>query len=250
MFTQHQNFLSPELLTRLQEGYMRDDIKWTHRSFGRFFSYLDAELHDDILEHLYYNKELPTYHNKKMMRYQHMYLQRFVPGSWLPLHRERCYGVITIYINPDEDWSEDNPGPKFVYYNTQDLNNLEEHRREYSINYNTGTFYITSDQSGAPQYNPYHKVEYNKSVTSRYALQMFFGPSEHSSGASMTGDVSYKNHGYRVFDAHQHDSGVDQTARAIMSGALDVPDHGQMLTTGEEWKDANPEIIERLEQDG
>ena len=249
MFKQYHNFLSPELLKTLQESYMRDDIQWTHRNFGRFFLYLEAEHHDQVLDELYYNKTLPTYKNNKMMRHHHMYLQRFVPGSWLPLHRERCYGVLTIYINPDEDWNAQNPAPKFIYYSTQDLHNLEEHKHEYDIWCNSGTYYMTDEND--PRMNAYHKVEYNESDKSRYAIQMFFGPGQESQG-TMTGNIGYRTHEYRnnTSQGKVADTTIDQTLRAVMSGALELPSLGQMAKTSEEWKAENPEIIERLERDG
>ena len=43
---------------------------------------------------------------------------------------------------------------------------------------------------------------------------------------------------------------VDQTQKAIMSGALELPGLGQMAKTSDEWKAENLEIIERLERDG
>ena len=158
---------------------------------------------------------LPTYKNKKMMRHHHMYLQRFVPGSWLPLHRERCYGVLTIYLNPDEDWNEQNPAPKFVYYTTQDLHNLETHEHTYDIHCNSGTFFLTEEND--PTMNAYHKVEYNESDQSRYALQMFFGPGQQAHG-TMTGNIGYRTHEYRNDEAQGKyaDMAVDQTQKAIM----------------------------------
>lgn len=227
---------------------MKDEIKWVHRNFGRFFVYLENQHHEAVLEDLYSNEGLPTYHNNKMMRHHHMYLQRFVPGSWLPMHRERCYGVITIYLNPDEDWNAENPGPKFVYYSTQDLHNLQNHEHTYDIGCNTGTYFLTNHQDQAPTYNPYHKVEYNESNTSRYALQMFFGPGTQT----MTGDVDYRSHTYRNRPEINSygDTSVDQTERAIMSGALELPGVGQMVKTSTEWNAENTEIIERLERNG
>lgn len=251
LFKQFKDFLSADLLKTLQDDYMRDDIKWTHRNFGRFFCYLENDVHERVLDELYNNENLPVFHNNKMMRHHHMYLQRFVPGSWLPLHREKCYGVLTIYLNPDEDWSEENPAPKFVYYETQDLHDLENNKLTYDIHCNSGTFYLTGDSSNAPEYNAYHKVEYNESNNSRYALQMFFGPSELSSH-SMTGDSNFKEQKYRNFsDADKYgDTTVNQTTRAIMSGALELPELGQMAQTSIEWAKDNPGIIERLERDG
>jgi len=246
MFKQYNNILSPELLKTLQDSYMRDDIAWTHRNFGRFFVYLTPEHHEEVLEELYSNESLPVYHNNKMMRHHHMYIQRFIPGSWLPLHRERCYGVLTMYLNPDENWSADNPGPKFIYYSTDDLTQLESHKHHYDISCNTGTIFMTSMQDKAPEYNCYHKVEYNESETSRYGLQMFFGPGE----GTMTG--GNQRSGYRDYNRADSyaDASKDETTKAIMSGALDVPSVGQMNKTSIEYNEENKEIIERLTSNG
>ena len=59
MFEQYQNMLSQELLKELQDYYMRDELKWTHRNFGRFFIYFTDEHHEAILEELYNNKNTP-----------------------------------------------------------------------------------------------------------------------------------------------------------------------------------------------
>ena len=239
MFEQYQNILSQDLLKELQDYYMRDELKWVHRNFGRFFIYFTDEHHEAILEELYNNKNTPLYKNKKMMRRHHMYLQRFIPGSWLPLHRERCYGVLTLYLNPDENWTEDNPAPKFIYYDTDDLDNLEEHKLSFDIPCNSGTIFVTSDLNSAPTYNMYHRVEYNESNNSRYALQMFFGPSELSSS-------SYGNY----TNDNNKDTSADQTMNAIVSGALHVVNVGQLAKNSDEWIKDNAEIIERLERDG
>lgn len=246
MFKQYNNILSPELLKTLQDSYMRDDIAWTHRNFGRFFIYLTPEHHEAVLEELYTNENLPVYHNKKMMRHHHMYIQRFIPGSWLPLHREKCYGVLTMYLNPDEDWSADNPGPKFTYYSTDDLSQLESHKHQYEISCNTGTIFMTSLQDKAPEYNSYHKVEYNESETSRYGLQMFFGPGpgQQKPDANVPGFRSY-----RKTDSYA-DTNVDMTTRAVMSGELDVPSVAQLPKAAAEFIEENREIIERLTSNG
>ena len=245
MFNQYHNVLSDELLKELQAYYMRDDHEWRHRNFGRFFMYFTNEHHEAILEELYSNENTPLYRNKKMMRRHHMYLQRFIPGSWLPLHRERCYGVVTLYINPDENWNEDNPGPKFIYYDTDDLNNLEEHKFSYDIPCNSATIFTTADPNSAPQYNMYHRVEYNESEHSRYALQMFYGPSELSDGKTIHLD---KNANRFYLSNGGHDSSVDQTANAIMSGSLDVVNIGQLTKNSSEYNEEYKDIIQRLEQ--
>jgi len=243
MFHQYHNFLSADLLKTLQDTYMTDDIKWTHRDFGRFFCYFSEEHHEKIVSELYSNENLPTHHNNKMMRHHHMYLQRFVPGSWLPLHRERCYGVLTIYLNPDEDWTEDNPGPKFIYYGTQDLTNLDAHKKTYDIHCNSGTFFLTTDESKAPEYNPYHRVEYNETDTSRYAIQMFFGPAQEQH-STMSGNANT----FRNFQdtASYTDTNKNQTEKAIMSGALQLPELTQLIEDGGKWNADNAELIRRL----
>jgi len=248
MFEQYHNFLSAELLKTLQDTYMNDQVRWTHRDFGRFFCYFNENHHEQIVEELYNNENLPTYHNNKMMRHHHMYLQRFVPGSWLPLHRERCYGVLTIYINPDEDWNENNPAPKFIYYTTQDLHNLEAHKNSYDIHCNSGTYFLTTDDSKAPEYNAYHKVEYNESNTSRYAVQMFFGPAQEDFG-TMSGNSNTQFRNFKHTESYT-DTNQNQTLKAITTGALQLPELGQLVGTREEWNRDNAEIIQRLEQDG
>ena len=185
-FAQHPNFLSQSILEHLQKNYMRDDIQWTHRGFGRFFSYLTEEEHNMVLEDVYESDPgNPLFKDKWLMRSHHMYMQRFIPESWLPMHRERCYGVITIYMNPDSDW-KDEPQPKFVYYTTNDLTDLDNNEVKLPIPCNTGTYMITHDR-GLPEFSPYHKVEYNKSNVDRFCLQIFYGPSGLLSGPA------YKN---------------------------------------------------------
>ena len=186
---------------------MSDDIKWTHRGFGRFFCYFPDDIHNEILEELYNNIDLPTYHCNKMMRDHHMYMQRFVPGSWLPLHREKTYGVLTICINDDEDWSEDNPAPNFVWYDTD-------------------------------------CVQINKSNTDRYAVQMFFGPGFVELGTvpndnTVGRSIPVENNDYT-------NTAKQQTNKALVTGYLETPGVLEMMPTMRIWEKENSEIIERL----
>jgi len=268
MFQQYHNFLTASVLKKLQDTYMRDDILWVHRNYGRFFIYLDNDDHEKVLEDLYNNENLPIFHNNRMMRNHHMYIQRFVPGSWLPLHREKCYGVLTIYLNPDEDWDSENLGPKFVYYDTEDLNNLEEHRYEMDIHCNTGNIYMVEKGTTESQFNVFHKVELNETDNSRYAIQMFFGPGILSTTQDPlvgpnTADQGVMRHppskqksslvNQQSDVGNQHlygDTNINQTHRAIMSGLLEVPDSESYTMNVEEWNKNNPKIIERLTRDG
>ena len=246
LFQQYREFLNEITLKKLQDTYMRDDLLWVHRNYGRFFIYLNDDDHENVLEDLYNNENLPIYHNNRMMRNHHMYIQRFVPGSWLPVHRERCYGVLTIYLNPDEDWGPDKTGPKFVYYDTEDLNNLEEHRHEMDITCNTGSLYMVEKGITDYGFNVYHAVELNETDKSRYAIQMFFGP-----GILSTSQDPRKQKSSIVNQAeHYGDTNINQTQRAILSGTLDVPSAGEYTMNIEEWNKNNPEIIERLTRNG
>lgn len=246
MFQQYREFLNEITLKKLQNTYMRDDILWVHRNNGRFFIYLNEDDHEAVLEDLYNNENLPIYHNNRMMRHHHMYMQRFVPGSWLPLHREKCYGVLTIYLNPNEDWNSENLGPKFVCYDTEDLNNLEEHKHEMDIHCNTGTLYMVEKGTTESQFNVYHKVELNETDKSRYAIQMFFGP-----GILSTTQDPRKQKSSLINQANRYgDTNINQTKRAIMSGTLDVPSAGEYNMNIEEWNKNNSEIIERLTRNG
>ena len=173
-----------------------------------------------------------------------MYIQRFVPGSWLPVHRERCYGVLTIYLNPDEDWGPNDVGPKFVYYDTEDLNEFDAHRHEIDIHCNTGSVYMVEKGTTEYGFNFYHGVELNKTDKSRYAIQMFFGPgvlstTQDPSKQKIASSLKHQAHTYG-------DTKVNQTERAIMTGTLDVADIGGYTMGVEEWNKKNPEIIERL----
>ena len=243
MFHLYNNYLSENLLVKLQQTYMSDDIKWTHRGAGRFFCYFPDDIHNEILEELYNNIDLPTYHNNKMMRDHHLYMQRFVPGSWLPLHREKTHGVLTICINDDEDWSEDNPAPNFVWYDTQDLSNIEEHEIIVPIKRNTGSLFIVNDLY--PIFNPFHCVRINKSNTARYAVQMFFGP-----GFSEVGTVPNNNSVGRSIPVENSDYTVtarQQTKKSLENGYLETPGaltgvHVEMS----QWAEENSEIIEKL----
>ena len=247
MFRQYYNFLSAEVLKKVQDTYMTDDLLWVHRNYGRFFIYLNDDDHEAVLEDLYNNEGLPTYHNNRMMRNHHMYIQRFVPGSWLPLHREKCYGVLTIYLNPNEDWGAGEVGPKFVYYDTEDLNNLEGHRHEMDIHCNSGNLYMVEKGTTESRFNVYHKVELNETDNSRYAIQMFFGPGI----LSTSQDPRKQTTSSLLNQANRYgDTNVNQTVRAVISGTLDVPNSQNYTMNVEEWNKNNPEIIERLTRDG
>ena len=242
MFHSYDNYLSESLLVKLQQTYMSADIKWTHRGLGRFFCYFSEEIHNEILDDLYNNSDLPTYHNNEMMRDHHLYMQRYVPGSWLPLHREKTHGVLTICINDDENWSEDNPGPTFVWYDTQDLSNLKEHENVVPIKRNSGSLFIVNESY--PSFNPFHKVRLNKSITDRYAVQMFFGP-----GFVQVGTVQNKNTTGRSIPYENNDYTVtakQQTKKSLQTGFLETPGIIAMMPTMGQWAEDNSEIIARL----
>ena len=244
MFRSYNNYLSEGLLVKLQQTYMSDDIKWTHRGFGRFFCYFPDDIHNEILEELYNNIDLPTYHCNKMMRDHHLYMQRFVPGSWLPLHREKTYGVLTICINDDEDWSEDNPAPNFVWYDTDDDNDdiLDGDEIIVPIKRNNGSLFIVNDLY--PIFNPFHCVQINKSNTDRYAVQMFFGP-----GFVELGTVPNDNTVGRSIPVENNDytnTAKQQTNKALVTGYLETPGVLEMMPTMRQWEKENSEIIERL----
>ena len=257
LFKQYHNFLSDEVLKKVQDTYMTDDIDWVHRNYGRFFIYLNEDDHEAVLHDLYNNNpDVPTYHNNRMMRNHHMYIQRFVPGSWLPVHRERCYGVLVIYINPDEDWGPNNVGPKFVYYDTEDLNEFDAHRHEVDISCNTGAVYMVEKGTTEYGFNVWHGVELNKTDKSRYAIQMFFGPGVLSTTQDPRQQfqlvpTQQKQKSSIINQAHTYgDTKVNQTERAIMTGTLDVADIDGYTMGVEEWNKNNPEIIERLTGNG
>ena len=236
LFAQYQNILSPNVMQQLQENYLGDDIHWKHRGFGRFFRYLTEEEHNLVLDDLYSSDpNNPLFGDKWLMRNQHMYMQKFIPESWLPMHREKCYGVVTIYVNPDSDWA-DQPQPKFVYYDTTDLKLLDDYKHTFPIHFNSGTYSITPEHK-TPEFTAYHKVEYNKSDVDRVCLQIFYGPGG-------KGQI-YRNNEAK-FDNYA-DEKKDYTERSLMSGSLDVPGFMEMSDVSKQFNEDHAEIISRLE---
>lgn len=236
LFDQYSNFLSEDILETLQRNYMRDDIHWQHRGFGRFFSYLTEEEHNLVLDDLYTSDpNNPLFKDKWLMRNQHMYMQRFIPESWLPVHREKCYGVITIYINPDSDWVGQ-PQPKFVYYDTNDLEDLDNHTHAFPIHCNTGTYSITPEHK-TPEFTAYHKVEFNESSVHRYCLQIFYGPGG-SGPAYRNTENNFENYA---------DSNKNYTVKSLLSGLLEVPGSPGLSDVSTQFNKDHADIINHLE---
>ena len=236
-FVVKENVLSSELADRIHSTYCNgsDNIKWNHRGTGRFYTFMTQEDILDVLEHMYHDKSNPFYKNKTMVRNSHIYIQRLVPGGYLPLHREKVAGVMTTYLTPDDSTIEWENTGAYEWWSEPDHTQVDENSTpdgRFIPKWNQAVMWLTSEQY---ELNPYHRVTENLTNTHRYSIQCFF------SNMSVPGGVSHK---YSGTENQNFTVGHAQT------GGLELPNLDMLREKGIEWINSNSEIIEQLESQG
>ena len=233
-----QDPLLPEhLAQKLYDTYCSGttSLKWLHRDFGRFYTYMTPGDILEVLEHFYNDETNPFYHDKVMMRNSHIYIQRLVPGGFLPMHRERVHGVCSGYLTPEDDFENLQEAGSYEWYNEPVWENIDQEKDKphtFAPGWNKGVLWKQSEEFPM---NPFHRVAENKTDKHRYSVQMFFGKDAAPGGVS---------HTYKKFVR------TNFTANELKTGGLTIPNLFDLAEPRVQWMEDNKDIIEELESQG
>lgn len=175
-FTSWENCLREETAEKLYTDFVENEkpLPWSHRGYGRFVhdltetSYGQA-IKDDIIA----DPDSPYYGNQHYAERCSIWIQCFVPGGVLPLHREYVRSVSTVYLTKNL-WQETQSG--FMEWHEADtIGELFSKPRHQSLpKFNCGNYYINPDIDAEEKiFNPWHRVHRNNAKYKRYSLQMF-----------------------------------------------------------------------------
>lgn len=149
-------------------------LPWIHRGYGRFtYDLSDTQYGQAVKDTIINQPKSPVYGDKHFDERSSVWIQCFVPGAVLPLHREYVRGVYTIYLS--KDIKPDDESGFMEWHEAQDINRLyDEPIHRISPTFNTGSYYINPDIDADQKiYNPWHRVHRNNGTSKRYSLQIF-----------------------------------------------------------------------------
>ena len=175
-FNKWQNCLRPETAEKLYTDFVEREkpLPWDHRGFGRFVHDLtDTEYGQAVKDDITSDIHSPFYEDQHYAETCTEWIQCFVPGAVLPLHREYVKSVGTVYLNKTL-WQETQSG-FMEWYEAASIGELFDEPIHQSLpKFNTGNYYKNPDiDSDDKIFNPWHRVHRNNATYKRYSLQIF-----------------------------------------------------------------------------
>ena len=175
-FVNWDSCLSETTAETLYKTYVADQkpLKWLHRGLGRFVFDLTHTNHGKlVIDDLIGRAGSPHYSRPHFVKNVSVWIQCFVPGGILPLHREYVRSVSTVYLNK-ELWSDTKSG-YMEWHEATDIAKLyDEPVRKSLPRFNCGNYYVNPDfDSDEKIFNPWHRVHRNNASYNRYSLQIF-----------------------------------------------------------------------------
>ena len=194
-----ENCLTEETAEKLYTDFVENEkpVPWSHRGFGRFVHDLtDTVYGQAVKDQMITDPTSPYYNNQAWAQRCSIWIQCFVPGGVLPLHREFVRSVSTVYLSKNL-WEETQSG--FMEWHEQDeIDKLHSGKVHKSLpKFNTGNYYVNPDPDGADKvWNPWHRVHRNNATYKRYSLQMFEPVMEATKAIQIVDSIKMVEQGY------------------------------------------------------
>lgn len=242
-FVTWDNCLSEQTADLLYNTYVIEQkpLKWNHRGYGRFVFDITKQEHGQmVIQDLISREESPHYNRDHFADNVSVWIQCFVPGGVLPLHREFVRSVSTVYLNKDL-WGDSKSGYMEWHEATEISRLYDEPIRKGIPRYNCGNYYINPDfESKEKIFNPWHRVSRNNAQYNRYSLQIFETTQENTDTAEIQDNMEMIKQG------HLQAVGWDK-AIATYPEDHHIFDysawHPEIIST---WAIENAEIIEQM----
>lgn len=173
-FAHWNDCLSDELVEQLWSDYVDNtpSLKWTHRMLGRFtYDVTGQDIGKRILQELITRENSPWYQDTEFESDCAIWLQCFVPGSFLATHREKSKGVSTIYLNKQQ-MSDESGFIRWFEHKDPDIMWADDQpvHKQYP-KFNCGNYWKPSGTQG--EFNPWHYVHRNNETFDRFSIQIF-----------------------------------------------------------------------------
>lgn len=175
-FIEWENCLRIETAEKLWHDFVKNEkaLPWNHRGYGRFvFDLSDSAYGREIKDDMISDESSPYYNNQHFAERCSIWIQCFVPGGVLPLHREYVRSVSTVYLTK-KLWSDSKSG-YMEWHESSEISSLYDEPYHKSLpRFNCGNYYINPNIDAEERiFNPWHRVHRNNSTFNRYSLQMF-----------------------------------------------------------------------------